>query len=268
MKKKILILGLSCNLDDYIKEEKFALNTWGRDIKEYDNFELYFFKSGECTKIDTLNNIIYVQSHDEINYTWEKTLKALKLSLLSFDFDWVILTNTATVLNIKLIDQFVNSDLINEDNYYGCELMCPVKIVPFFRGNFIMLSRKTLKSLDYDFSKNLEGDNDIQLFDYLCSKDNVYKTFLSKLIQVNGITDIKNIKLNNIGSNFCINTKIFDRTNPDLIILNIVGCSSLIFSDKNSYDLKKLIWSPKYMTANNGIFEINKISEESRISGN
>lgn len=268
-KKKVLILGLSCNNETYLKEERTALGSWASCIKNglYPNFNIYFFRNGNEDKIDHENNIIYVKANDDISHTYVKTIKALALSLDNIDFDYVIITNTATILNINLIDRFVNSNLINEDYYYGCEFMFPIRLIPFFRGTFILLSKKNILKLDFDIDADRNGDNDAMIFDNFCKIDNVYYTFLSKMKQLKGISDFRNLSLKDIGSNFCINTKVFDRKNSDVILVNLLGCSSLLTCDNKIYELNKLVYNPKYITTNVGIFDVVKITDESRIKG-
>lgn len=269
-KKKVLILGLSCNLPEYLREEHIALSSWGDCIKNgtYPNFEICFFRSGEKPEIYKEKNLMLVDAKDDISHTYSKTIKALSLALTYFDFDWIVLTNTATILNINLIDRFVNSNLINEDCYYGAELMFPIRLVPFFRGTFILLSRKNIMKLNFNIDFDKPGDNDSCIFDDFCRIDNIYNTFLSKMKQLKGIIDIKELSLDKIGSNFCINTKVFDRKNSDVIIPLLIGCSSILNCDHNIYDLNDLVFAPKYITTNIGKFEVKKITDDSRINGN
>lgn len=267
MKNKLLILGLSCNLDQFIREEKICFNTWAKPIREgkYKNISMYFFRGAENESIDEENGVMFVKGRDDISHTYEKTYNALQFSLKIFDFDWVIITNTATVLNLPLINELLNSNLLDENKYYGGEFIFPIKLTPFFRGNFILLSKTNIKKLKPDNSDL--GANDIVIFDEFLKIDNIYANYLKKFVQLNGVFDIKRISINEIGSNFFISTKAYDRKNSDAIVVNIVGCTSLLKSDKKKYDITKLLYAPKYITANTGMYKIEKIEDYSRIKG-
>jgi len=258
MNNKILILSMSCNNPVYESEEKIVLETWGNDIinGKYDNISLYFFTSGTEDKIDESNHKIYVDAFDDLSHTYEKTSMAYKMCLNTFDFDWIILTNTATVLNIPLINRLANSGMLDEEKYYGCELLLPLRMVAFFRGNFIMLSKKVIKSLDLNYHGI--APNDVFIFEQLDVQNKVHKKFLQKFVQLKSIVDFKMFSIDEIGSNFAISTKIFERKNHDIIKSNIIGSYYLLKSDENVYDLNEIVYEPRFITTNNGLFKVEK----------
>lgn len=260
MGNKLLILSMSCNRDDYLFEEKIILNTWGKPIinGEYDNIKLWFFRGGEETRLDEENHVLFVKESDTLKSTYKKNLAAFNFFIENDDFDWVIMTNTSTVLNIPLLNKLVNSDILEEDNYYGGELIMQLKSYPFFRGDLILLSRKVVQTLDYH---DCDKYNDVAIFNSLICKDVYFHNFLNKLRQLKSVFDITHINLNDIGSYFSIRTKQYDRKNTGIISINIVGCYSFLCSDKKEYDLKTLVYSPKYVETNNGIYQLKKIEE-------
>jgi hypothetical protein len=263
MKKKLLILGLSCNADCYLTEEKLAFNTWAKPIKDkvYDNIELYFFRRGETEMIDEKKHVIFVDIADDLNHTYEKMYRAITIAKKEINFDYLVITNTATVLNLKLIDEFINSDVINDEKYYGGEMVLPVFCPVFFRGDFILLAKKKVEILA---EKQCYCENDMEpFFQFMMAEElKSYDEFFKRMVQVKAVGDIKRININDIGSNFYVNCKAYDRKNSDAIIVNIVGVTSLIFSDKKKYDLKNLIYyTPKEINTNIGNFKIEKTDE-------
>lgn len=262
MKKKLLILGMSCNADCYLTEEKLAFNTWAKPIKDkvYDNIELYFFRRGETEMIDEKNHVIFVDIADDLNHTYEKMYRAITIAKKEISFDYLVITNTATVLNLKLIDEFINSDVIIDDNYYGGEMVLPINCPVFFRGDFILIAKKSVEILT---ERKYYLENDIEpFFQFMLESKNSYKNFFLKMIQVKAVGDIRRINVDDIGSNFYVNCKAYDRKNSDAIIVNIVGVASLIFSDKKKYDLKNLIYTtPTEINTNIGNFKIERVDE-------
>lgn len=269
-KKKVLILSLLSNITKYIRESNIVKNTWGKEILmgNYDNMQLFFFMASEngTEYIDYDSNIIYVNADDGFWHTGEKQCRAFKVAINFFDFDYVIVTNTATVLNLKLINEFVNSDFIDEDLYYGGNFILQLNTYPFFRGDFILLSRKNVMNIINNSEKvNFETyfANDMFIFNALMHYDLYSNIFLSKFRCVKCIDKFENeFSLNQIGSNFYINTKMKDTKNPDLVICNVVGAYSLLNSDKKKYDIIKdnLVHDIDIVETVSGRFKIEKIS--------
>lgn len=259
------------NFPKYIREADIVRNTWGRDILfgKYDNMELFFFMASDNKTefVDYDNHVIYVNSDDGFWHTAEKQDRAFKAAINLFDFDYVIVTNTATVLNLKMIDKFVNGDVIDKNLYYGGNFVLQLKKYPFFRGDFILLSRKSVlniinKSKDVDFEDCFA--NDLYIFDALMRNDSTTDTFLKKFRCVKCIDKFENeFSLNQIGSNFYINTKMKDTKNSDLVISNIVGSYSLMNSDKRDYEFinDNLIKPIDVVETVIGRFKLEKIEE-------
>lgn len=244
-KKKILVLSLLSNVPKYIRESNIVKNTWGKDILNgtYDNIQLFFFMASEngTEYVDYESHILYVNADDGFWHTGEKQDRAFKVAMTLFDFDYVVVTNTATVLNLKLINEFVNSDVIDEDLYYGGDFVLQLNLYPFFRGDFILLSRKNVMNI-IDKSKNVNFGtyfaNDMYIFYSLMHNDLYANIFLEKFRAVKCIDKFESeFSLNNIGSNFYINTKMKDTSNSDLVICNVIGAYSLLHSDRKQYDI-------------------------------
>lgn len=244
-KKKILILSLLSNIPKYIRESNIVKNTWAKEIFNgtYDNIQLFFFMSSEngMEYVDYDSNILYVNAKDDIWHTGEKQNRAFRVAMNLFDFDYVVITNTATVLNLKLINDFVNGESIDEDLYYGGNFVLQLNTYPFFRGDFILLSRKSVMNvIEKSFNVNFDVyfANDMFIFDSLMYNDLYSDVFLSKFRCVKCIDKFETeFSLAEIGSNFYINTKMKEQKNSDLVICNIVGVYSLLKSDRKKYDI-------------------------------
>lgn len=267
MKKSVLVLSLSCDIDFYINEEKIIRKTWGREILDgtYDNFDLFFMHSSDKDFIDFDNNIIYTKSPDDYNGTGFKTILSLELIRQYKEHDYIILTNTATVLNLKLISEFIDSDAIDENKFYGGLVVFPAAHIPFFRGDFILLSKNSINyALEgYKQFSNKSWPNDEFIF--MCiTRGNKFlsdgKEFENSFMQVKSIDNFEDLKISDIGGNFYINTKLLNRKNNDIIISNMISAYYLIKSDKNKYDFNDIVHVPNIVKTNNGIFKIEMVS--------
>ena len=266
--KRLLILSMTCNQEKYYMQELMIRNTWAKNIFNglYDNIYLYFFTSSlnGCEYVNYDEKKIYVNCEDGLINTSEKTKLAFKIAIENLDFDYCVLTNTATVLNVDLINKFINSEFIDENCYYGGRLKYRVNIPPFFRGDFILVSRNIIKFLADNIKiikSYILGANDVSIFVALSTLDGMEKSFLEKLKCVKCIDCYFNeFSLYDIGSNFYINTKVdLAKDNNDICLANIVGAYSLMNSDKSNYDIKNLTFNPTKIECFLGLFEINKI---------
>lgn len=269
--KRLLILSMLCNQEKYIKQSLMIRQTWGRNVlsNSLENVEMYFFTKSESDKeyIDYDNHIIYVNASDDLFNTGEKTIEAFKMAINFFNFDYCVLTNTATVINIDLVNKFINSNLIDENCYYGGNLIYRITNPLFFRGDFILLSRKNINLVAINGSaiKNhiFYGANDVMIFVSLFenTKDGE-QNLLKKYKAVCCIDDFeRDFLINDIGRNFYVNLKMLKNDNNDIILNNIIGVTSLIESDKREYDMSELVFSPKTIMTVNGVYKIEKILE-------
>lgn len=265
--KKLLILSMICNKGKYIRQKSLIRQTWGKDIleKKVENVELFFFTSSEDGKncINYDKNTIFVNSGDELINTAEKTAKTLIACDNLLNFDYLVITNSSTVLNVNLIYKFINSEYINEDKYYGGELLYQ-GVIPFFRGDFILFHKNKIQSIlkpyDLDGMKN-KNANDNYIFYKLHFNDcNNLDEYIDKLLCVKCIGNfLKDFCVNEIGKNFYIRAKI-DKVKEDIILNNVVGAYSFLSGDKNDYDLSELIFKPtKVETDKNKLEDITSI---------
>ena len=161
--KRILVLVMSCNEDFFKKEEIICRHTWAKPIfdKEYDNIEYFSYTGGhDRSYVDFNDHHIYCKSGDGIFETYQKTYEVFTL-LDKFDisYDYIFRTNTSTVVNVGLLNAFINSKDINENYVYCGEiytigLPCPLTNSIYPRGNSVIYSKKIIDVIK-DFDKHV-----------------------------------------------------------------------------------------------------------------
>lgn len=255
---KLLILALSCNLKKYLDEEDIIRRTWGKDIDigMYPDIDYYFFRSSEQYGIDRNQKVIYVKCGDTLKETAQKTNKVFFVAIKQFDFDYVLLTNCSTFLNLKLINNFINSEFIDKDKIYTGEFFAPLQMTSFIRGNFILLSKKYA---EYIISKNIICDNanDVDISIKLMMYFQYHDKFLDSIREVESIKklDIYNEKM--LDKSFYIYLK---RNGDDS---DIEKDSEILYEKLSKIETIKfspeLVFPIKYVTTVRGIFKIEKI---------
>lgn len=144
---------MSCDLPFFIKEEQLVMETWGKDILDgkYENIFLYFLHTDKNERIE--GNNIYVDTSDDIMYTFHKTMKSLKLlEQNNIQYDFILRTNLSTYINVDTFDKFINNDIINNYEAYTrtlftSEVINTVSMKTGPRGNILLFNRAISKSL-------------------------------------------------------------------------------------------------------------------------
>ena len=200
--KNVLIMCMSCNVDSYLLQEKYVKETWGKDIDDglYAGFKYVFFRSGKSCFFNSEENILEVDAGDTLEDTAEKTKKAMDCLTRLFCYDYVIITNMTTYMNLRLIYDFVNSEYIENDKIYGGDFLIPLIMIPFARGNFMLFSREiAVKLIECDKIYNMANDINICMtFLREIAKD--HEVYRNSFKQVNAIREFKwfgREKLNN-----------------------------------------------------------------------
>lgn len=160
-KRNIIILSMSCNLPEYKEMQETVKNTWAKDIIDgkYPNISFYFYTVSTDGKeyIDEKNHFIYVNTADNVERTYSKTIHTLEL-LKDKKFDFIVRTNTSTFINIPLTDEFISN--IHDDSiiYTGEIESCFWSRMYFYgQGSFLIISKSiTRKILN---NKHLEWEN-------------------------------------------------------------------------------------------------------------
>jgi hypothetical protein len=124
-KKKILILVMSCQQESFVEQEKVCRETWAKDIIDgkYDNIEYYSY-IGSCEEgcVSRDKHTIFCKANDGLWQTFQKTVECLsRLEECGVEYDYIFRTNTSTVVNVGLLDAFINSG-IDENNVYCGEI--------------------------------------------------------------------------------------------------------------------------------------------------
>lgn len=157
--RKIIILVMLCKDKFFIDEFKILHEIFNKVKDQYPYIKFYGY-CGNCKDnyIDIKNDIICLKCPDDINSTFKKTSQAFKFCKKYFKYDYIFRTNTSTVINLDLLQEFTNS--IKDDNilytselYKNCSLslLKAMKLKPcenyfrydiYGRGNGLLLSKK------------------------------------------------------------------------------------------------------------------------------
>lgn len=257
---KLLILAMSCNLEKYLNEEQAVRNTWGKDIDQgkYPGIEYFFYTSGDKEYVDKINRKIYVQCGDTLDDISIKTRKALILADKIFDYDYILITNLSTFLNLKLIYNFINSDLINENYIYGGDYIQALHLMGFFRGNFILLSKKYVLFIN-NYEKIIRKENDVDISIVLLGFFECDKDFLLNLRQVECIKDLKDFNTELLNKSFYCSLKSRGKE------FNFEIANDFLYNwykDIIPYEnLSALVYPIKYVDTVVGRYKIEKICD-------
>lgn len=229
---KVAILSMSCNDDRYAKERLIVKSTWGKKIIDgrYEDVSLWFFrkaKEDETCGLHPLNEYygeILVKAGDGVKETYQKTREVFKC-IEGLGFDAVVLTNTSTYINIKLLSDFVNSELYDNTKFYGGRLLCFGNKIPFFRGDYNIIPSKWVSIVvnSDDNGRGYNGTNDFDMA--VCLSRSVgYGDWIDSLYELPCVEDFNGISINDTFRNaFYVRCK--NEKNTDVTLLNMIGVS-------------------------------------------
>lgn len=153
MKKKILILAMSCQDPFFMDQVETIKNTWAKPIIDgkYDNIEFLSYvgySDIDKHKINKNEHMLKLRVEDDIQNTYKKTYYALSL-LKSKNYDYIFRTNTSTYVNVPLLDAFVQSleddtVLWTSELYSLSESFVPYPLYLYGRGNGLLMSRNVV----------------------------------------------------------------------------------------------------------------------------
>ena len=142
--KKILILAQSCCNEFFEKEVQCIKETYARNLPSNIDFIYYI---GNNEKDELIGDCLKLNCSDDIYSTFRKTYCALSfLYANNMHYDYIVKTNTSTYINVKLLNEIVNS-IEDDKKLYCTELYsltdgcCPTPLALFARGNCIILSK-------------------------------------------------------------------------------------------------------------------------------
>ena len=151
MKKKIMILVMSCNDSFFVNEENVIKQTWAKPIIDgkYKNIDFLIYRGGNENFIDTANHVMYIKCEDDIANSFKKTCYAL--AGVPDEYDYVFRTNTSTFVNVNLLNEFIQNikdDLVlwTSEIYSLIESPAPAPLYLYGRGNGLIIPR-VLKNL-------------------------------------------------------------------------------------------------------------------------
>ena len=142
--KKILLLVQSCNNELFEKEIECIKETYANNLPSNIDFIYY---TGDNDKEELVENYLKLTCSDDIYSTFRKTYCALWfLHINNMQYDYIVKTNTSTYINIKLLNEIINS-IEDDKKLYCTELYslsdgcCPMPLALYARGNCIILSK-------------------------------------------------------------------------------------------------------------------------------
>ena len=114
--KKILILVQSCNNDFFKREIECIKETYVSNLPSNIDFVYY---TGDNEKEELIDDCLKLTCSDDIYSTFRKTYYALRFfHLHNMHYDYIVKTNTSTYINVKLLNEIINS--IEDDKKLYC----------------------------------------------------------------------------------------------------------------------------------------------------
>ena len=171
-KKKILILGMTCNQDFFIREEVMVRKEcYAKDILDdrYPGIDFWTYTASSDDKYHVNRNIhkLCVPTDDTLYGTFEKTQKAFRFFLeQGFDFDYIFRTNLSTHVNPLSLSKFTDGIPDNEAGkifsskiYFGKDVSGPEEYSCYAVGNSMLIPRVRVEEIAYANIENLKPRN-------------------------------------------------------------------------------------------------------------
>lgn len=261
-----------CNNQNFLNEFNTILNSgYGKYLPE--NFEIYGYIEDNKTEIDINNHLIHIDSSGDLIYTFNKTQKCLQLIKHTFNFDYIIKTNTSTVLNIQIIEYLLNNGILKNDCLYGSDMYVlpsenqqlifnsyiekdiPVGLL-YLRGNCLIFSKTILDIIcNFNYKYDTGIDDSVIGFIIYSHFGKKYKNHIFALPQAwydcedktkiintsyygNGLCEWsnKNIDFNFLNKFICVQIKSYADNNRITIPNKIDLISNIFYFNKiNNY---------------------------------
>lgn len=247
MHYKVLFLSMSCNDPFFEISRKVVEDTWAKDIinGKYPGIGYYSYTSSSYD-MDYINgNTIYINVSDNIEDTYEKTIKVFEvLRDNGITFDYIIRTNTSVYFNIPLILGML-------DKNKGIDLMGPMlfninfdmKEYSMIIGNMMFLSRRVVDSLVDNY--NVYNKNNVILSEGVNPYDDVLISIFSQIL----INDI-NIRIID-NKDICFYKPILN--NKYIYIEDIDEVKKFIKCHNYTFDPNCVLYNPFIKVRLNGI---------------
>lgn len=119
----LLVLAMSCNDPFFVESRLVTHDTWAKDIilGSYENIGFYSYTASETGEEYIKDNTIYVNCKDDINNTYDKTLKVFDfLRKNNITFDYILRTNTSIYFNLQLILSEIQQIINDNIDFHAC----------------------------------------------------------------------------------------------------------------------------------------------------
>ena len=150
----ICILCMSCNDQIFKYQEDVCRNTWIKQGKKL-GIDIYIYTGSDKDYIE--DDIIYCNCLDDLEHTFEKTIKAIS-QIDYLKYDYILRTNLTTYVNCDLLIKYCK--YLKENNY---EIACGDIMLQdnfyIYRGNSLLLAPNVWKFIiDNPSHENLHDD--------------------------------------------------------------------------------------------------------------
>lgn len=183
-KKKILILGMTCNQEFFQREEVLVRqNCYAYDVLSgrYPGVDFWTYTASSDGKYHINKKIhkVCVPSDDSLYGTFEKTQKAFRFFIeQGFEFDYIFRTNLSTHINPLTLAKFVDGIPDSESGtiysskiYYGKNVSGPDEFSCYAVGNSILIPKMRVREIAYADIEALRAINKAIPDEH----DNIYK---------------------------------------------------------------------------------------------
>ena len=234
---KCLILCMGCNDPYYLQEWEDTKLTWAKDILDgkYPDIDIIMYTSSETDEYayDNENHVLYVAAKDSLAGTLEKTIKAFQaLDMFDIHYDCILRTNCSTIINVKLLDAFIHSDLYDKNKIYTSDIRIGGwKAAPYedsltYRGNLLLFDKHYANLINYtsvemvkqitDYTRPIHKDMFVADDITICAIFNTYLNVIKKVDQyevyqplpTQYLNEIYNGNENLYGNNFALFVKM------------------------------------------------------------
>lgn len=119
----LLILAMSCNDPFFVESRRVTHDTWAKDVilGSYPNVGFYSYTASETGEEYIKDNTIYVNCKDDVNNTYDKTLKVFDfLRKNNITFDYILRTNTSVYFNLHIIFDEIQQIINDNLDFHSC----------------------------------------------------------------------------------------------------------------------------------------------------
>lgn len=177
---------MSCNREHFLNLEALVRQElFGKDILDglYPGIDIYFYAASRDEKyhFNRKTHRMEVPCGDDIYSTYEKTMLAFRmLDTLGIEYDYLVRTNTSTLINLNNLRLFIDGIPENDEHIYTGNIYStddgsgPEKFDMYALGKLVIFSREWIKRISsYDIENCVKHIKDESLLDRNLSLWNV-----------------------------------------------------------------------------------------------